>query len=311
MQDTVAAAGTEFHHFEHRGIVKDQTIPSERHEGVTDDGILRGILQIVATDLGSEFPCRLQTIAATAVLKHCFLLTRCREKQSPPREGHERVADDGVLLGELQVIATDLIMQRIGSQKAVASFRALVEDREGARFGQQGVMPEEGHEGVADGGIDLGKPQIRAADLRLQIVCHEHTIAAVLIMIKDRERAWLGQQGVMPEERHEGIANDGIHFRELQFRTRRRTVIHREMERCARRAAVSFGLHIHPFGSDAKAVPSGVGQFDGIERQLLPQGDISPAVTIELQAVRGILPEVVIRCFETAFCSHFRLENIR
>ena len=76
-------------------------------------------------------------------------------------------------------------------------------------------------------------------------------------------------------------------------------------------AAVAFRLYIHTFGSDAKAVPTRVGQFDGIERQFLSQGDIGPAIAVKRQTGRGILPEVVIRCFETSIRSHIRLENIR
>ena len=89
-------------------------------------------------------------------------------------------------------------MQRVSGFQTVASFRALIKDGERAGFGQQGVMPKEWHEGVADGGIDFGELQVGATDFCLQVVCHEHAVAAVLIMIKDGERAGFGQQGVMP-----------------------------------------------------------------------------------------------------------------
>ena len=201
-------------------------------------------------------------------------------------------------------------MEGIDTEQTVAIPLVAMEYGERPRFRKKSVAPEERHEGVADRGVNSEGPHLRAAMDGMERIRDEHAVASAAVQIEHRRGPRFGIERVAPAERHERIADGGVDGECLQFGTRR-AVMHNEMERFAHGAAIAFRFDINAIRCDAETVPSFVGQLDGVEREVRTQSDIRPAITIERQAVRRILPEVVIGGFETAVSSNRCLENIR
>ena len=283
-------------------------MPHERHKRVTDDGVLRRILQVVATEFGSQIPSGLQDLAAPCVMLHGLLFSRFRKKQASPREGHECVADDGIHFRRFQRRTTYFGMKRIDMQYTVASPRTDFHHFVRGGFFENHSAPDKRHQRIANGCVCRFHLNIRAAEFRMKRIDASFNLAVIFVLVNNLIRGVFVENSVVPSEGHKGVTDgDFIEFID-SFRA---AYFGRQMERFTHRTAVEFGLDIHAIGGDAKAVPPLIGQFDGVERQVQSCLNIYPFVAVERQTVRCILPKVVIRGFETAIGCYLRFKNIR